>query len=147
MASKIVARVLEDTSPPDEATLQRLLMECLSSWFSRHRSSNDMATGSQNEIPTVERLKSTEEFIKAIYDVGLIRCRKNHAIAVSPDGICVLSLEGVQEPVLACLEIKTRVADATIDGAEVARRKHGRLVHCTYDDEVFKVQRTKHIQQ
>ena len=39
---------------------------------------------------------------------------------------------------LACIEIKTRVAQTTIEAADVAVSNHGRIVRCQYDDEVFK---------
>ncbi|KAG7338224.1 hypothetical protein IV203_002629 [Nitzschia inconspicua] len=63
--------------------------------------------------------------------------RKNHAIGVSPDAICRLVVEDAPDPVLCCLEIKTRVSESTIAKAELARKKHGSFVNCYYGDAVF----------
>ncbi|KAG7368934.1 hypothetical protein IV203_031677 [Nitzschia inconspicua] len=41
------------------------------------------------------------------------------------------------DPVLCCLEIKTRVAESTIVKAELARKKHGSFVNCSCGDAVI----------
>ena len=102
-----------------------------------------MVTGTKNEDPTVDKLRN-ENFIVALYDIGLLGDKNNRYIGVSPDGIAILKLpydingDVVSRTQFACVEIKTRVADSTITIANKALAKHDRFVRCNYGDIVFK---------
>ncbi|KAG7337866.1 hypothetical protein IV203_025941 [Nitzschia inconspicua] len=109
-----------------------IMEECIVSWFGRHKSTAMMASGTRNENPTLDRLRSSVKCMKGIFEVGLLRWNRNHAIGVSPDAICRLVVKDNPDPVLCCLEIKTRVAESTIVKAELARKKHGSFVNCSY---------------
>ena len=101
-----------------------------------------MSQGSVNEIPTADHF-ATFEWVLEFYDVGLLEWKEAAYIAVSPDGIVRIKVQYLpfreSEPQLACLEIKTRVSENTINVTEEAARKYGRLVYCTFDDEKFKI--------
>ncbi|KAG7338645.1 hypothetical protein IV203_020733 [Nitzschia inconspicua] len=133
MAGKIGTYVAE----PSGAALSSIMEECIVSWFGRHKSTAMMASGTCNENPTLDRLRSSVKCMKGIFEVGLLRWNRNHAIGVSPDAICRLVVKDNPDPVLCCLEIKTRVAESTIVKAELARKKHGSFVNCSYGDAVF----------
>ncbi|KAG7339488.1 hypothetical protein IV203_034484 [Nitzschia inconspicua] len=122
---------------PSGAALSSIMEECIVSWFGRHKSTAMMASGTRNENPTLDRLRSSVKCMKGIFEVGLLRWNRNHAIGVSPDAICRLVVEDAPDPVLCCLEIKTRVSESTIAKAELARKKHGSFVNCYYGDAVF----------
>ncbi|KAG7372558.1 hypothetical protein IV203_018701 [Nitzschia inconspicua] len=132
MAGKIVGAMTgRDTTwnaQPSDQTLTNTLQECMQSWFGRHKSTAMMALGSRNENPTMRNLSATLSCVKALFEVGLLRWRRNPCIGVSPDGVCILEVVGRDEPVLCCLEIKTRTAASTIEAAEAARSRHGKIV-------------------
>ncbi|KAG7366646.1 hypothetical protein IV203_029316 [Nitzschia inconspicua] len=133
MAGKIGTYIAE----PSGAALSSIMEEFIVSWFGRHKSTAMMASGTRNENPTLDRLRSSVKCMKGIFEVGLLRWNRNHAIGVSPDAICHLVVQDNPDPVLCCLEIKTRVAESTIVKAELARKKHGSFVNCSYGDAVF----------
>jgi hypothetical protein len=57
-----------------------------------------------NEEPTADAF-SLEPMVLEFYEVGLLQCNSSPFIAVSPDGVAVMLIDGRQH--LACVEIKT----------------------------------------
>ena len=87
--------------------------KCLDSWFGRNQSSQAMITGTENEEPISQKLE-TEDFVVAFFEVGLLQFTNIPYLAVSPDGVAIIKLQdGTEET--ACMEIKTRVAEMTIN--------------------------------
>ena len=95
-----------------------------------------MKDGTNNEDPTFDKLKR-ETFVLDLFEVGLLRDKNEPSIGVSPDGVALIE-DDKQDRIYACVEIKTRVAESTINIAEIAAKKHGRIVHCQFDDLQFK---------
>ncbi|KAG7360337.1 hypothetical protein IV203_035436 [Nitzschia inconspicua] len=83
MAGKIGTYVAE----PSGAALSSIMEECIVSWFGRHKSTAMMASGTRNENPTLDRLRSSVKCMKGIFEVGLLCWNRNHAIGVTPDAI------------------------------------------------------------
>ena len=146
MAGKIISQVKNQKPPYSHEFIHTLFQQCLDSWFSRHKSSSAMKAGTLNEEPTIEKL-CHERFIMRIFECGLIVDKANHCLGVSPDGIALLIDEDLEDDdavseirsyLLACVEIKTRVSENTIDAAEAALSDHGRIVKCRYGDATFK---------
>ena len=133
MAGKIISQVKNQKPPYSHDFIHTLFQQCLDSWFSRHKSSSAMKAGTLNEEPTIEKLRH-ERFIMRIFECGLIVDKANHCLGVSPDGIALLIDEDLEDDdavseirsyLLACVEIKTRVSENTIDAAEAALSDHG----------------------
>ena len=94
-----------------------------------------MKIGSANEYAVAKKLESLH-YITEFYDVGLMQCIKHPFLGVSPDGVAKIDINGVEY--YACVEIKTRVAEGTIDDAEEAVREYGSKVECIFGDAVFR---------
>ncbi|KAG7354354.1 hypothetical protein IV203_003710 [Nitzschia inconspicua] len=98
MAGKIVGAVAgQDTTSnaqPSNQTQTYTLQECMQSWFGRHKSTAMMALGSRNENPMMRNLSATLNCVKALFEVGLPRWRRNPCIGVSPDGVVHLGSGG-----------------------------------------------------
>ena len=96
-----------------------------------------MTTGTENEDPTIQKLRS-EIMIMCLFDVGLLQSNDHLSLCVSPDGLYILILDDNMNDSVACVEIKTRVKPLTITRAENSRRQFGKVVWCDFDDETFK---------
>lgn len=118
-----------DRAENEEHLLASVFENLMNSWYKRHPSSEVMKRGSLNEVPTVEQLE-TMEWVLEFYEVGLLESRETPILAVSPDGIARINVEGYEESQIATVEIKTRQAIDTIN--------HTSHVTCVYDDDVFK---------
>ena len=136
MASKIVGRANDDGSPPSDDLLCQLLDQCLKSWYGRYTGTEAMRIGSENEEATVTKL-SKESCIDCVFEVGLLCQKYSPEIGVSPDGIAIVIMPS-GEKVFASVEVKTRVAESTIETATEALNDHGRIVFCDYNSDVFR---------
>ena len=80
-----------------------------------------MTTGTENEDPTIQKLRR-ETMIMCLFDVGLLQSNEHLSLGVSPDGLCILNLDDNLNDSIVCIEIKTRVKPLTITKAENTRR-------------------------
>lgn len=71
--------------------------------------------------------------VHAVFDVGLLENKRHCELAVSPDGVVVLSSGEVW-----LLEMKTRVAVATVRSASAVRARYGSTFECVFGDDVFR---------
>ena len=112
---------------------QQMLDQCISSWYKRHKSSEMMAQGSDNEVPIAEQI-SQYDWIKDLYDVGLLEVTSHPYLGVSPDAIARIIVHTLI--VLAVVEMKTRLVElTTIKTAEEAAERHGMHVTCEFNDD------------
>ena len=114
----------EEEIPKDvlNPLLKKLMDQCCNIWFGGHGSSSqDMAQGTKNEEPTIQKFSSVDYVIE-FYEVGLLQMKDHPTIGVSPDGVARVFVPGDefqdQEMQLVCVEIKTRVKARTIFQAE-----------------------------
>ena len=56
--------------------------KCVDSWFRRHSSNDFMKQGTANEKFVVQRL-GMEDWVKDVFEVGMLQCKKGEMIAVS----------------------------------------------------------------
>ena len=140
LAGKIISVVNREGADTIVGSVEKkrdIIQICFGSWFKRHNSNADMTTGTENEEPTIQKLRK-EKFMRCLFDVGLLQSNEHWSLGVSPDGLCILNSDDSLNDSVACVEIKTRVKPLTIEKAETARRQFGRVVWCYYDDETFK---------
>ncbi len=112
--------------------LPKLLEDCIGGWHGRFKSSLAMQRGTSNEAPTAHKF-SLEPFVKSFFEVGLLQNKEFPHLGVSPDGAVMLT-----NGLVACVEIKTRVGESTIEKAVNLSKDKGRIVHCSYNDPLFK---------
>ena len=97
--------------------------KCLDSWFGRNWSLQAMITGTENEEPISQKME-TEDFVVAFFEVGLLQFMNIPYLAVSPDGVAIIKLQdGTKE--IACMKIKKRVAETTINKVRELVEEHG----------------------
>ena len=70
MAGQVVS-VAADNNEITDDLFQKLMEECIDSWFGRHKATSLMAKGSANETPTTEKL-AKEEWISDFFETGLL---------------------------------------------------------------------------
>ena len=70
-----------------------------------------------------------------LFEVGLLQCKTQPYLAVSPDAVVVLS--NGNNLTYACVEMKTRVSEDAQQKALVNVQTYGRIVDCTYDGAIF----------
>jgi YqaJ-like viral recombinase domain len=68
----------------------------VSSWFSTARSTEAMMRGSRNE-PSVMNALERKDFVKCLFEVGMIAKKGKSWMACSPDGIAVIDLNKIPE--------------------------------------------------
>eukprot|EP00956_Cyclotella_meneghiniana_P028946 scaffold68869_cov96-Cyclotella_meneghiniana.AAC.2 len=115
----------------------------MDSWFGRHKSTDVMKQGTQNEDFIMQRF-SREPWVYDVFQVGMLQSKRGGGwLAVSPDGIAVGHISSPcgfyqeEDDQVMFIEMKTRQRPNTIQQARTARRKHGRLVYCSYGSETF----------
>jgi hypothetical protein len=100
-----------DLSTPSDVKKRKFLAKCIKSWYGRFKGISAMHEGTMNEEPTADTF-SLEPMVLEFHEAGLLQCNSTPFIAVSPDGVAVMLIDGRQH--LACVEIKTRVAENMI---------------------------------
>lgn len=137
-----------DAAPSAEQPTPKELLTTLSSgWFTSSRSSEAMKRGTANEGAVMNTL-ARKEFIIGLYEVGMLSNKHCNWIACSPDGIAILDLskahfndtneedEVEQNTVLATVEIKTSVADSSLQRSLFTSSAD--TVFCSIGDTTFK---------
>jgi transposase-like protein len=115
---------LRETASRDSESFsnERILRDLVQSWFSTSRSTDEMKRGTANESAVLAALKR-KRFVKALYEGGMFAKRETPWLACSPDGICLLEIDGFNfgnedetytEAVIATVEIKTSVTDSSL---------------------------------
>ena len=117
MAGKLVSKARKI----EHEFLSELLHQYLKRWYWRFKSSIVMKDGTNNEDPAFEKLRK-EDFVKELYEVGLLRDKDEQTIGVSPDGVVMITNDN-KEDHYACVEIKIRVTKETILKAELVSKK------------------------
>ena len=67
----VVNREGVDTIVGSAEKKRDIIQICFGSWFKRHNSNADMTTGTENEEPTIQKLRK-EKFMRCLFDVGLL---------------------------------------------------------------------------
>lgn len=124
----------------NDMTLPQLLSSFTRTWFSSLRSTEAMMRGTGNESAVLAAL-SSREFVKAIYECGMLSMGEENWISCSPDGVALIDLAKVglsaeNGPVFASVEIKTSVAMSSLDRAIGRATKD--VVTCTVGDQIFR---------
>jgi len=106
------------------------------SWCDSHsRSSDTMKAGHDNECDIVDLLRSLPR-VHGVWSVGLVEHKQCPQLAVSPDAIAVLrdceSLGCESNCMLAVVEIKTKVATATVHAAKRLASEMRAEMHTTW---------------
>ena len=146
MAGKVYskAKSLDNNDKISDEQLQDILEQCHKFWFDRHTSGGAMAEGTSNEVPTAEKF-AAYQYVLQFFEVGLLQSKEADFISVFPDSVAIVKIPGDDyydlEPVIACVEIKSRVAYNTINDAEVARPDNGEVIACAYNDAVIRSRR------
>ena len=128
------SRIKDNTTTTDEDLCAMMASFC-ESWFKRFKSNINMKKGTLNEIPTSIAF-AAEQSVLEFYEVGIVCHKDLHYVAVSPDGISRVNMNGTVQQ--GCVEIKSRVASNTQLIAQEAIQLHGKQVNCSYDDAVLK---------
>jgi len=95
------------------------------SWFGRTRSTDAMTKGTKSQV-AISRSLSHQRWVKHVWDVGLVAMKSAPWIAVSADGMVeVYPPHSTSNPVVATLEIKTKVAPHLVAAAKTVKQQYG----------------------
>lgn len=135
---------MADRDARNEQSFKEHLSSFAQTWFSSSRSTEPMMRGTANEGAVMSSLNG-RDFVKCIYECGMLGKKNETWLACSPDGIAIIDLsllgmarDGVLDGQLAIasVEIKTSTAQSTLDRA--LSRATAEVVKCSVGDAKFK---------
>ena len=117
------------------ATIPRDWYNCMMILL-KWRSNRGSREGTKNEDAVMEALQK-ETWVKQLYQLGLVEMVSKPHLAVSPDGVAVIKIDGLAGNVMVSVEIAARVSADRQEKATSNELEYSHSVNCFFNDEVF----------